>query len=73
MIGKIKEVAELTNQGDEALAAISANLGENLIDIWIKPQLGHVDSRTSSLYLRWVGDAFDQVTLENSWFDFLDG
>lgn len=73
LIEKLKELVELSNHGDEALAAISANLGENLIDIWIKPQLGHVDSKTSSLYLRWVADAFNQVSLESSWFDFLDG
>lgn len=73
LIDKLKEVAALTHQGDETLAAISANLGESLIDIWVKPQLGHVDSKTTSLYLRWVADAFDQASLESSWFDFLDG
>ncbi len=73
LIEKLKEVADLNSQRDETLTAISANLGESLIDIWIRPQLGHVDSRTTSLYLRWVAEAFEEVSLVSSWFDYLDG
>lgn len=73
LLEKIKNEIELSVGVDGPLASIATNLHQNLIETWVSTQLGHVDDRTSLMYLNWVMEELDIKSHQNSWWDFLDG
>jgi integrase len=73
LIEKIREEVSLSIGVDGPLSGLAANLHQNLIETWISTQLGHVDPRTSEMYLQWVTEQLNLESHRVSWWDFLNG
>lgn len=39
----------------------------DIIQLTIQPQLGHIDKKTTEMYLTWVRDVFDIIELHNAY------
>lgn len=73
LLEKIRNEVDFLQESRNVFAPAIGSLGSSLIDIWITPQLGHVSSATTNLYLNWIGTAVDSECFVRSWFDHLDG
>ena len=73
LLDKIREEIELAVGATGPIEALVKNIHTNLIETWISTQLGHVDSRTSEMYLHWVVEQFELQHHRETWWDFLNG
>ncbi|MFM2044146.1 MAG: hypothetical protein RLY86_2722 [Pseudomonadota bacterium] len=73
LMEKIQEQARLSTGVDGPLCGIAHAIGHDLIATYIQPQLGHVDQRTSELYLGWVAEMIDLMPALSNWWDALEG
>ncbi|WP_281995195.1 hypothetical protein [Ruegeria faecimaris] len=68
---KIQQEIEISSS-DALVSQVAPYLHQTLVDVYLRPQLGHIDTRTSDMYLAWLSDDADLLNLRDSWVSFLE-
>jgi hypothetical protein len=71
-IRKDPRKVRLSTGVDGPISNIAVNLHSNLMETWITTQLGHVDDRTSAMYLEWLKDHIGIEHHLEHWWDSLN-
>jgi hypothetical protein len=69
LLEKIREEVRLSTGVDGLISNIAVNLHSNLMETWVTTQLGHVDERTSAMYLEWLKDNIGIEHQLEHWWD----
>ncbi|MEJ5977579.1 hypothetical protein WG901_13095 [Novosphingobium sp. PS1R-30] len=72
LITKMAEDFEIITKLKGPSHAAVDQLIANMIRIWITPQLGHVDEKTTLMYILWVREVPDLVSFQDQWWDYLN-
>ena len=72
LIDKMGEDLKILVRNSNADHAAVDRLIANIVRIWISGQLGHVDEKTTDMYIQWVRETPALKAFTDNWWDYLN-